>query len=148
MLLFARPIAQLFLEDNAAAVLDEAVAMIRTEACFFWALGAIWAVNSALRGMGLVKAALVSSVVELVCKIGVSILLPLSIGSLASGLRPHPAGCWADPFGILSVPLVQPPRKRGRIRPRREKPPAPPGGTGGFCLVTVWKDYLWKLPWP
>lgn len=82
MLLFARPIAQLFLEDNAAAVLDEAVAMIRTEACFFWALGAIWAVNSALRGMGLVKAALVSSVVELVCKIGVSILLPLSIGSL------------------------------------------------------------------
>ena len=63
-------------------MLDEAVAMIRTEACFFWALGAIWAVNSALRGMGLVKAALVSSVVELVCKIGVSILLPLSIGSL------------------------------------------------------------------
>ena len=82
MLLFARPIAQLFLEDNAAAVLDGAVAMIRTEACFFWALEAIWAVNSALRGMGLVKAALVSSVVELVCKIGVSILLPLSIGSL------------------------------------------------------------------
>lgn len=63
-------------------MLDGAVAMIRTEACFFWALGAIWAVNSALRGMGLVKAALVSSVVELVCKIGVSILLPLSIGSL------------------------------------------------------------------
>ena len=63
-------------------MLDGAVAMIRTEACFFWALGAIWAVNSALRGMGLVKAALVSSVVELVCKIGVSILLPLSIGAL------------------------------------------------------------------
>ena len=82
MLLFARPLAQIFLEDNVAAVLDGAVAMIRTEACFFWALGAIWAVNSALRGMGLVKAALVSSVVELVCKIGISILLPLSIGSL------------------------------------------------------------------
>lgn len=57
-------------------------------------------------------------------------------------------GAGADPFGILSVPLVQPPRKRGRIRPRREKPPVPPGGAGGFCLVTVWKDYLWKLPWP
>ncbi len=82
MLLFARPLAQIFLEDNVAAVLDGAVAMIRTEACFFWALGAIWAVNSTLRGMGMVKAALVSSVVELVCKIGVSVTLSQLLGSM------------------------------------------------------------------
>lgn len=80
MLLFAQPIARLFLEENAAAVLEGAVAMIRVEACFFWALGAIWTVNSALRGMGKVRVALVSSVVELVCKIGVSVLLPLAVG--------------------------------------------------------------------
>ena len=91
MLLFARPLAQIFLEDNVAAVLDGAVAMIRTEACFFWALGIIWAVNSTLRGMGLVRIALVSSIVELVCKIGISVTLSQVIGS---------AGIWiAAPSG-------------------------------------------------
>ena len=80
MLLFARPIAQIFLEEDVAAVLEGAVAMIRVEACFFWALGSIWTVNSALRGMGKVRVALVSSVVELACKIGVSILLPMAVG--------------------------------------------------------------------
>lgn len=91
MLLFARPLAQIFLEEDVAAVLDGAVAMIRTEACFFWALGIIWAVNSTLRGMGLVRIALVSSIVELVCKIGISVTLSQVIGS---------AGIWiAAPSG-------------------------------------------------
>lgn len=91
MLLFARPLAQIFLEEDVAAVLDGAVAMIRTEACFFWALGIIWAVNSTLRGMGLVHIALVSSIVELVCKIGISVTLSQVIGS---------AGIWiAAPSG-------------------------------------------------
>lgn len=91
MLLFAQPLAQIFLEEDVAAVLDGAVAMIRTEACFFWALGIIWAVNSTLRGMGLVRIALVSSIVELVCKIGISVTLSQVIGS---------AGIWvAAPSG-------------------------------------------------
>lgn len=91
MLLFARPLAQIFLEEDVAAVLDGAVDMIRTEACFFWALGIIWAVNSTLRGMGLVRIALVSSIVELVCKIGISVTLSQVIGS---------AGIWiAAPSG-------------------------------------------------
>lgn len=91
MLLFARPLAQIFLEEDVAAVLDGAVAMIRTEACFFWALGIIWAVNSTLRGMGLAHIALVSSIVELVCKIGISVTLSQVIGS---------AGIWiAAPSG-------------------------------------------------
>ena len=91
MLLFAWPLAQIFLEEDVAAVLDGAVAMIRTEACFFWALGIIWAVNSTLRGMGLVRIALVSSIVELVCKIGISVTLSQVIGS---------AGIWiAAPSG-------------------------------------------------
>ena len=80
MLLFAEPIARIFLEENVAAVLEGAVSMIRVEACFFWALGAIWTVTSALRGMGKVRVALISSLVELVCKIGVSVLLPLAVG--------------------------------------------------------------------
>lgn len=81
MLLFARPLAQIFLEEDVAAVLDGSVAMIRIEACFFWALGAIWAVNSALRGMGMVRIVLLSSMVELVCKIGISVTLPHAIGA-------------------------------------------------------------------
>ena len=46
----------------------------------FRSLGAIWTVNSALRGIGAVKITLVSSIVELASKIGLSVLLPLVIG--------------------------------------------------------------------
>lgn len=80
MLLFAEPIARIFMEGDVAVVLEGAVSMIRIEAILYVALGAIWTVNSALRGMGAVKITLVSSIVELVIKIGVSVLLPLAIG--------------------------------------------------------------------
>lgn len=80
MLLFARPLALVFMENPSQYVLDAAVSMIRVEAACFVALGAIWTVNSALRGIGAVKVTLVSSIVELVSKIGISVLLPLAIG--------------------------------------------------------------------
>lgn len=80
MLIFARPLALIFMDGENSIVLDGAISMIRIEASFFVALGAIWTVNSALRGIGAVKITLVSSIVELVIKIGVSVLLPLAIG--------------------------------------------------------------------
>lgn len=93
MLIFAQPIARIFLEENVAEVLDGAVTMIRVEACFFLALGAIWTINSALRGMGMVRIALISSAVELICKIGVSLALPIAVGYI---------GIWfAAPIGWL-----------------------------------------------
>lgn len=80
MLVFARPLALMFMESPSEYVLTASVKMIRIEALFFWALGGIWTVNSALRGMGKVKVTLVSSVVELALKIGGSVLLPIWMG--------------------------------------------------------------------
>lgn len=80
MLVFARPLALMFMESPSEYVLTASVRMIHIEALFFWALGGIWTVNSALRGMGKVKVTLVSSVVELALKIGGSVLLPIWMG--------------------------------------------------------------------
>jgi len=80
MLIFARPLALVFMDQPSDYVLDAAVSMIRIEAVLYAALGGIWTVNSALRGIGAVKITLASSIVELVIKIGVSVLLPLAIG--------------------------------------------------------------------
>lgn len=80
MWLFAEPLATLFMEEHIPVVLEGAVSMIRIEALLFVALGAIWTVNSALRGMGEVKITLVSSIVELASKIGISVFLPLAVG--------------------------------------------------------------------
>lgn len=81
MLLFAEPIARIFMDKDAPLkVLEGAVSMIRIEAVLYAALGAIWTVNSALRGIGAVKMTLVSSIIELVAKIGISIFLPLALG--------------------------------------------------------------------
>lgn len=82
MLIFARPIALIFMEEVNQQVLTDAVAMVRTEAILFWALGSIWTVNSALRGMGIIKITIVSSVVELLSKIGFSLLLPIFFSTL------------------------------------------------------------------
>jgi len=92
MWMFADFFAKLFLDTNQTTlVLEGAVSMIRTEALLFVALGAIWTVNSALRGMGKVKITLISSIIELVSKIGISVLLPMAIGY---------AGIWmAAPIG-------------------------------------------------
>ena len=80
MQIFAPRLAMIFMDAGNETVLERAVAMIRIEAALFIALGSIWSVNSCLRGMGAVKITLVSSIVELVCKIGLSLLLPLFMG--------------------------------------------------------------------
>lgn len=80
MVFFARSLAMIFMEEPSAYVLDASVSMIRIEAALYLALGAIWTVNSALRGIGAVKVTLVSSIVELVSKIGISLALPMVMG--------------------------------------------------------------------
>ncbi len=80
MMAFAKPIARIFMDssaENLDYVLEAAVAMVRIEAALFLALGAIWMINSTLRGIGAVKVTLASSLVELISKIGLSLLLPL-----------------------------------------------------------------------
>lgn len=82
MLIFARPLALVFMERPSDYVLTASVSFVRVEAAFYLFLGAIWTVNSALRGIGAVKITLVSSMVELASKIGFSLLLPLFMGYL------------------------------------------------------------------
>lgn len=78
VIVFAKQLALIFMDSDAASqVLNAAISMIRIQGALFFALGAIWALNSALRGMGLMSITLVSSAVELVSKIGFSLLLPL-----------------------------------------------------------------------
>ncbi len=91
MQIFARPIALIFMDEVNEVVLSEAVKMVRIEALLYAALGAIWTFNSALRGMGIIKITIVSSVVELFSKIGFSLLLPIFLGT---------TGIWmAGPIG-------------------------------------------------
>ncbi len=93
MHLFARPFVLMFMDDVNEAVLGDAVRMVRVEATFYTALGAIWAINSTLRGMGLIMPTIVSSIVELASKIGFSLRLPLYFGTM---------GIWmAAPFGWI-----------------------------------------------
>ena len=82
MMVFAKPLALLFMDEPQEIVLTEAVKLIRIEAAMYILLGTIWGVNSILRGMGAVKITLISSIVELVSKIGLSVLLPIFLGTI------------------------------------------------------------------
>ncbi|MBQ7058487.1 MAG: MATE family efflux transporter [Firmicutes bacterium] len=82
MMVFARPLALLFMDEPQELVLTEAVKLIRIEASMYILLGTIWGINSVLRGMGAVKITLISSIVELASKIGLSLLLPIFWGTV------------------------------------------------------------------
>ncbi len=99
MLIFAPRLAPLFMKEENEFVLTASVWLIRIQAVLFVALGAIWAVNSALRGVSQVNITLVSSIVELASKIGLSLLLPFIFGSL--GMEEY-FGIWlAAPIGWI-----------------------------------------------
>jgi len=73
---------------------------IRIQAWFFPFLGWIWLYNSTVKGMGKINTSMVSSVVELCSKIGLSLLLPIWIGT---------TGIWfAAPIGYILgiIPLL------------------------------------------
>lgn len=85
MLVFAQPLAMIFVDaDESPAIIENAVNMVRTEACFLPALGMIWLFSSCLRGMGKVAPTVVSSMVELISKVALSIGLSAWLG--ASGI--------------------------------------------------------------
>lgn len=82
MLIFAPHLAHCFMKEEDAFVLNASISLIRIQSVLFIALGAIWAVNSTLRGMGLVNITLVSSILELSAKIGFSLLLPFVLSGM------------------------------------------------------------------
>ena len=80
VLLFSRPITLMFVDSNETDVITAAVQMVRIEAVFYVALGAIWLYNCALRGMGFIPVTIASSVIELLSKIILSIVLSSMFG--------------------------------------------------------------------
>lgn len=88
---FGRPLALMFVNADETVILESALEMLRVEAIFMPALVAIWLYNSALRGMGMIKITVISSILELASKIGFSVGLSSFMG---------PMGIWlASPLG-------------------------------------------------
>lgn len=96
MLVFGKYLALLFINADETAILEAGLKMIRIEGLFLPALCAIWLFNSALRGMGKIRPTILSSIIELFSKIGLSILLSSFLGYI---------GIWlAAPIGwVLGI---------------------------------------------
>lgn len=99
-LIFAEPLVSLYVKPNETEVIAYSLEFIRIQAWFFPFLGWIWLYNSTVKGMGKINISMVSSVVELCSKIGLSLLLPIWIGT---------TGIWfAAPIGYILgiIPLL------------------------------------------
>lgn len=88
---FAPQIASLFVDDASELLMTNAIQMIRIEGLFLPGLAMILLINACLRGIGHIQPTFISSVVEMVAKIGISFTLSRIIG---------PTGIWlASPIG-------------------------------------------------
>lgn len=82
MWVFASQLVAIFVTTESQTILTSAVQMVRVSACFLPGLGFIWLVNSCLRGIGAIQPTVISSMVELVAKIGLSIALSTLFGTI------------------------------------------------------------------
>ena len=99
-LIFSELLVSLYVKPNETEVIAYSLEFIRIQAWFFPFLGWIWLYNSTVKGMGKINISMVSSVVELCSKIGLSLLLPIWIGT---------TGIWfAAPIGYILgiIPLL------------------------------------------
>ncbi len=99
-LIFSELLVSLYVKPNETEVIQYSLEFIRIQAWFFPFLGWIWLYNSTVKGMGKINISMVSSVVELCSKIGLSLLLPIWIGT---------TGIWfAAPIGYILgiIPLL------------------------------------------
>lgn len=85
----AKQVSLLFLKADEVGILKDSIQMIRIVSFFYVFLGAIWVYNNALRGVGYVKATILSSMVELFAKVGLSI-------------------CFAKVFGYVAIWYAEP----------------------------------------
>ncbi|CAM3890591.1 MATE family efflux transporter [Lederbergia lenta] len=92
--LFGDVIIRWFISDQDShleTIVEMSGEFLLISACFFPFLGLIWLYNNTLRGMGVVTIPLISSVVELISKVGLSLLLGMMFGYI---------GVWyAGPIG-------------------------------------------------
>jgi len=75
LFIFGDRLMLLFVKAEETKTLEAALKMIRVDASFMPMLCLIWLFNSTLRGMGHIKPTVVSSLLELCAKIGLSFLL-------------------------------------------------------------------------
>jgi len=75
MFTFGDKLALMFVKPEETATLEAALKMIRIDSGFMPMLCLIWLFNSTLRGMGRIKPTVISSLLELCAKIGLSFLL-------------------------------------------------------------------------
>ena len=80
LFLFGDKLALLFVKAEETKTLTAALKMIRIDAGFMPMLALIWLYNSTLRGMGHIKPTVVSSLLELMSKIGLSFALSAVFG--------------------------------------------------------------------
>ena len=80
LFLFGDRLALLFVKPEETATLTAALKMIHIDAGFMPMLCLIWLYNSTLRGMGYIKPTLISSLLELFSKIGLSFALSALFG--------------------------------------------------------------------
>ena len=97
-LIFADFLVGLYIKAEELEVVEASLSFVRIQACFFPFLGWIWMYNSTMRGMGKITITTISSFVELGSKIGLSILLPILLGSYVGIWYAAPIG-WV--LGIL-----------------------------------------------
>lgn len=82
-LLFNRPLVLLFIDASETPVIAAAMQLVRIEAYCYIPLGLILLFNSAMQGLGYGRMILLSAGIELVSKIGVSVLLSPLLGCTA-----------------------------------------------------------------
>ena len=98
--LLGRPLVLMFVEAKEQEIISAALEIVRVYSVTLPLLAAIWLYSSALRGMGMVRPTLMSSILELCSKIGFSIALSMLMGRF---------GIWlASPLGwaIGLAPLL------------------------------------------
>lgn len=93
-LIFSDFLVGLYVNAEEVRVVEASLSFVHIQAWFYPFLGWIWLYNNTLKGMGRIGITMVSSFVELGSKIGLSILLPILMGSYV--------GIWyAAPIGWI-----------------------------------------------
>lgn len=78
--IFANGLVGLYISKDEVAITAAALKFVRIQSCFYPFLGWLWLYNSTLKGMGEIMYTTLSSVIELTCKIALSLLLPIWLG--------------------------------------------------------------------
>ena len=75
LILFGRTLSMLFVSADSAAVLDASALYLRRMGMFWWSLGFLNVLRTAVQGLGYAPRAVFAGVVEMVCRCAVALFL-------------------------------------------------------------------------